>query len=126
MWSYVTEELPQLVAGQFPVDAKRQSIFGHSMGGHGALTIALKEPRRFRSLSALAPICAPMRAQWTQRAFTRYLGEDRESSEVLHLFDDTKIRTNRVSARDDCFCADKAYWGRGDTRPFLDSTWRPE
>ena len=79
MYSYVAKELPALVAANFPADMQRESIFGHSMGGHGALTIALKDPRRFRSLSALAPICAPMRAQWSQRAFARYLGEDRET-----------------------------------------------
>jgi S-formylglutathione hydrolase len=79
MYTYVAQELPALIAANFPADMQRESIFGHSMGGHGALTIALKDPRRFRSLSALAPICAPMRAQWTQRAFARYLGEDRET-----------------------------------------------
>jgi len=79
MYTWVSKELPALVAANFPADMQRESIFGHSMGGHGALTIALKDPRRFRSLSALAPICAPMRAQWSQRAFTRYLGEDRET-----------------------------------------------
>jgi S-formylglutathione hydrolase len=77
MYSYVARELPQVIGANFPADMQRESIFGHSMGGHGALTIALKDPQRFRSLSALAPICAPMRAEWTQRAFARYLGEDR-------------------------------------------------
>jgi len=79
MYTYVAKELPELIAANFPADIQREGIFGHSMGGHGALTIALKDPQRFRSLSALAPICAPMRAQWTQTAFTRYLGEDREA-----------------------------------------------
>jgi len=79
MYTYVARELPTLIAANFPADMRRESICGHSMGGHGALTIALKEPSRFRSLSALAPICAPMRADWTQRAFTRYLGADREA-----------------------------------------------
>jgi len=78
MYTYVARELPQLIGANFPAEMRRESIFGHSMGGHGALTIALKEPQRFRSLSALAPICAPMRAQWTQTAFERYLGENRE------------------------------------------------
>ncbi len=59
MWSYVTEELRELVAGQFPVDPKRQSIFGHSMGGHGALTIALRNPDRYRAASAFSPVVAP-------------------------------------------------------------------
>jgi S-formylglutathione hydrolase len=79
MYTYVTQELPELIGANFPLDIRRESIFGHSMGGHGALTIALKHPQRFRSLSALAPICAPMRATWTQTAFARYLGEDRET-----------------------------------------------
>jgi len=79
MYSYVTQELPALIAANFPADMQRESIFGHSMGGHGALTIAFKNPQRFRSLSALAPICAPLRAEWTQRAFERYLGVDRET-----------------------------------------------
>lgn len=57
---------------------------------------------------------------------TGFLGDDRESSEVLHLFDDTRIRTNKVVPRADCFCGDRKFWGRGDTKPFLDTTWRPE
>jgi S-formylglutathione hydrolase len=78
MYTYVTVELPALIAAHFPADMARESVFGHSMGGHGALTVALKNPQRYKSLSALAPICAPMRAAWTQKAFARYLGEDRE------------------------------------------------
>jgi S-formylglutathione hydrolase len=79
MYSYITKELPALIGAHFPADMTRESVFGHSMGGHGALTAALKDPKRYRSLSALAPICAPMQAQWSQRAFSRYLGEDREA-----------------------------------------------
>ena len=79
MYSYVTAELPALIGAHFPADLQREGIFGHSMGGHGALTIALKNPSRYRSLSAFAPISAPMRAEWSQRAFARYLGEDREA-----------------------------------------------
>src|SRR4051794_2475315 len=77
MWTYLTEELPRLVAEQFPVDAGRQSIFGHSMGGHGALTMALRHPDRYRSVSAFAPIGAPSEVPWGQKAFSRYLGADR-------------------------------------------------
>jgi S-formylglutathione hydrolase len=76
MYSYITDELPRLIAGEFPVDMDRQAIFGHSMGGHGALTIALTNPGRFRSCSAFAPIVAPSRADWARKAFTSYLGED--------------------------------------------------
>lgn len=77
MYSYVTEELPALVAEHFRVDMNRQGIFGHSMGGHGAMTIALKNPGRFRSCSAFAPIVNPLTADWTQDAFEKYLGPDR-------------------------------------------------
>ncbi|QQV79497.1 S-formylglutathione hydrolase (plasmid) [Sphingomonas aliaeris] len=76
MWSYVTDELPALVAEHFPADMERQGITGHSMGGHGALTIALRQPRRFRSISAFAPIVAPSRVPWGAKAFTGYLGSD--------------------------------------------------
>jgi S-formylglutathione hydrolase len=79
MYSYVTRELPAVIEANFPVDARRQGIFGHSMGGHGALTIALKNPDRYRSVSAFAPIAAPMQCPWGQKAFTGYLGEDREA-----------------------------------------------
>lgn len=79
MYSYVVRELPALVASHFPVDAQRVGIFGHSMGGHGALTIALKNPRAYRSVSAFAPIASPMRCPWGEKALTRYLGPDRET-----------------------------------------------
>lgn len=77
MWSYVTEELPALVAAEFPMDAGRQGITGHSMGGHGALTIGLTYPDRYRSVSAFAPICASSRVPWGERALRGYLGADR-------------------------------------------------
>ena len=79
MYSYVTRELPAVIEANFPVDAGRQAIFGHSMGGHGALTIALKNPDRYRSVSAFAPIAAPMQCPWGQKAFSGYLGDDREA-----------------------------------------------
>lgn len=78
MYAYVADELPALVTADFPVDSARIGLFGHSMGGHGALTIGLKHPERFRSLSALAPIAAPMDCPWGQKALPRYLGPDRE------------------------------------------------
>jgi len=77
MYSYVTAELPQVVAANFPVDPDRQSIFGHSMGGHGALVCALRNPQRYRSVSAFAPIAAPMQCPWGEKAFSGYLGADR-------------------------------------------------
>jgi S-formylglutathione hydrolase len=76
MWSYVTEELPALIAGHFPADMARQSIMGHSMGGHGALTIGLTFPGRYRAISAFAPIVAPGQVPWG-KALAGYLGEDR-------------------------------------------------
>lgn len=76
MYSYVTRELPELIASNFPVDMARQGIFGHSMGGHGALTIALKNPRTFRSASAFAPIVKPSVADWSRPALQKYLGPD--------------------------------------------------
>jgi S-formylglutathione hydrolase len=77
MWSYVTEELPELVAGHFPVDPKRQSILGHSMGGHGALTVALRSPGRYRAASAFSPVVAPSQVPWGIKALGLYLGDDR-------------------------------------------------
>jgi S-formylglutathione hydrolase len=79
MYSYVTEELPALIAEHFPADASRQGIFGHSMGGHGALVSAFRNPERYRSVSAFAPISAPSRCPWGEKAFTGYLGPDREA-----------------------------------------------
>jgi len=79
MWTYVTEELPAIVAQHFPVDMGRQAITGHSMGGHGALTIALANPARFRSASAFAPIVAPSQVPWGEKALAGYLGEDRQA-----------------------------------------------
>ncbi|HHX88944.1 MAG TPA: S-formylglutathione hydrolase [Paracoccus sp.] len=76
MRSYIEQELPELVAGHFPADMSRQGIMGHSMGGHGALTIALRNPRRFRAVSAFAPICAPSDCPWGQKALGGYLGAD--------------------------------------------------
>jgi S-formylglutathione hydrolase len=77
MWSYVTEELPKLVAEHFPVDAARQSILGHSMGGHGALTVALRNPNRYRAASAFAPIVAPSQVPWGNKALGGYLGTNK-------------------------------------------------
>lgn len=89
MYSYVVAELPNLVAAQFPADIDRCGLFGHSMGGHGALVLGLRNPGRFRSLSAFAPISAPSRCPWGQKAFAGYLGADRatwrdyDASEVV-------------------------------------------
>ena len=77
MRSYIEQELPALIAANFPTDMARQGITGHSMGGHGALTIALRNPGRFRSVSAFAPIVSPMNCPWGEKALGGYLGPDR-------------------------------------------------
>lgn len=79
MYSYVTQELPRLIAAEFPVDTARRGIFGHSMGGHGALVCGLRNPELYRSVSAFAPISNPINCPWGQKAFTGYLGSDRKS-----------------------------------------------
>ena len=116
MYSYVVEELPTLIAANFPIDKNRQSIFGHSMGGHGALTIALKHPDRYRSVSAFAPIVAPMQVRWGDTAFPRYLGPDRET---WKRYDATElVQRNRFPGT--------ILIDQGDADQFLDDTLRPQ
>ena len=79
MESWLTRELPQLLAAHFPVRSDAAGLFGHSMGGHGALTLALRHPGRWRSVSAFAPIAAPMQSPWGVKAFTGYLGDERSA-----------------------------------------------
>lgn len=81
MYSYVTKELPFIMKENFPVDTTRQGIFGHSMGGHGALICALKNPGMYKSVSAFAPICNPVNCPWGQKAFSNYLGDDKKAWE---------------------------------------------
>lgn len=76
MYTYVVQELPDLIAAHFPIQADRQGIFGHSMGGHGALVCGLRNPHLFKSMSAFAPITAPMQCPWGTKAFSHYLGDD--------------------------------------------------
>nr|XP_020764657.1 S-formylglutathione hydrolase [Odocoileus virginianus texanus] len=82
MYSYVTKELPQLINDNFPVDPQRMSVFGHSMGGHGALICALKNPGKYKSVSAFAPLCNPVLCRWGKKAFTGYLGTDQSKWEA--------------------------------------------
>jgi S-formylglutathione hydrolase len=116
MYSYVTGELPQIIAAHFPADPDRRSIFGHSMGGHGALTIALKQPSRYVSVSAFAPIVAPSQVAWGHKAFSRYLGED----------------TSAWSAYDACeLVRQQRFHGtilidQGSADKFLDNQLRPQ
>lgn len=79
MYDYIVDELPALIEREFPVDGSRVGISGHSMGGHGALTIALKNPGRFRSVTAFSPICSPLNCPWGEKALGNYLGPDRAS-----------------------------------------------
>ena len=91
MYSYIVDELPEVVASVFPVDLGAQAITGHSMGGHGALTIALRNPGRFRSVSAFAPIVAPGQVPWGEKALAGYLGSDRavwRGHDAVALIDD--------------------------------------
>jgi S-formylglutathione hydrolase len=79
MRSYIERELPDLIAQNLPADMSRQGITGHSMGGHGALTIALRNPKRFKAVSAFAPIASPMNCPWGEKALTGYIGSDRSA-----------------------------------------------
>lgn len=79
MRSYIEKELPAIIAQNFPADMARQAIMGHSMGGHGALTIGLRNPVIYRSISAFSPICSPAQCGWGEKALGRYLGADRQS-----------------------------------------------
>jgi S-formylglutathione hydrolase len=79
MYSYVVDELPALINAQFPVDGQRAAISGHSMGGHGALSIALKNPGQFKSVSAFSPICSPLNCPWGHKTLGNYLGADGDS-----------------------------------------------
>jgi S-formylglutathione hydrolase len=116
MWTYVTEELPALVVGEFPVDGYRQGIMGHSMGGHGALTVALRNPDLFRSVSAFAPIVAPSQVPWGQKALTGYLGDDRsiwrKHDSVALIEDGSRVPELLVDV--------------GDADPFFEKELRPE
>ncbi|WP_174292583.1 S-formylglutathione hydrolase [Sphingomonas bacterium] len=116
MWSYVTEELPALVAAEFPADMSRQSILGHSMGGHGALTVGLTYPDRYRAVSAFAPIVAPGQVPWGEKALGGYLGPDRaqwRKHDAVALIED--------GARLPALMVDQ-----GDADPFLAEQLRPE
>ncbi|WP_131113116.1 S-formylglutathione hydrolase [Lichenihabitans psoromatis] len=115
MYSYVTEELPALIAANFPADMGRQGIFGHSMGGHGALTIALRNPQRYKSCSAFAPIVQPSTSFWSRPALEKYLGPDeaawRPYDATLLLADGHRFRELLVD--------------QGDADPYLDNGLKP-
>ena len=116
MWRYVTEELPGLIGAGFPADMGRQGITGHSMGGHGALTIGLSFPDRYRSVSAFAPICAPGRVPWGEKALAGYLGSDRAAWR----------RHDAVALIEDGRRPAELLVDQGDADPFLADQLRPE
>ncbi len=116
MWSYVAEELPALVVDHFPIDTARQGITGHSMGGHGALIVALRHPGRFRSVSAFAPIVAPSQVPWGEKALTNYLGSDRSAWRAHDA-----VALIESGARLDELLVDI-----GEADPFLERELKPE
>jgi len=118
MYSYVTQELPGVIGAHFAgADLARQGLFGHSMGGHGALTIALKNPGRYRSVSAFAPIVIPSEVPWGHKALPRYLGEDRAA---WRAYDATAL------IEDGARFAGTLLVDQGDADKFLDTQLRPE
>ncbi len=117
MYSYVTEELRWLVACHFPIDPTRSGISGHSMGGHGALTIGLRNPQAYRSISAFAPIASPMRCPWGEKAFTGYLGANREA---WREHDATELIASRG------WSGPPLRVDQGTADPFLDTQLKPE
>jgi S-formylglutathione hydrolase len=118
MESYVVGELIGLIDAAFPTTRTR-SISGHSMGGHGALTLALRHPHLFRSVSAFAPICSPTRCPWGEKAFTAYLGPDREA-----WADHDAARLIESGVGEGCF--DDILIDQGDADPFLVEQLKPE
>jgi S-formylglutathione hydrolase len=116
MHSYVAEELPALVAEHFTVDMERQAITGHSMGGHGALTLALRNPGRYRSVSAFAPIVAPSQVPWGEKALGRYLGPDRSAWR----------RHDAVALIEDGARVSELLVDQGDADSFLERELKPE
>jgi len=115
MYDYIVTELPALIDANFPVDGKRISISGHSMGGHGALTIALKNPEKYRSVSAFSPIVAPTQVPWGQKALRGYLGEDQDT---WQQYDATElVKTRRFPG--------EILIDQGGADQFLDEQLRP-
>jgi S-formylglutathione hydrolase len=117
MYSYVSKELPALIEASFPVAPSKVGIFGHSMGGHGALTIALKNPDYYKSVSAFAPISSPMRCPWGEKALTGYLGADRSA---WRQYDATALIEER-GWRGPPLLVDQ-----GDSDSFLETQLKPE
>jgi S-formylglutathione hydrolase len=117
MYSYVTRELRELVEASFAIDTRQRAISGHSMGGHGALVIALRNPREYASVSAFAPIASPMRVPWGEKALSRYLGAGREA---WREYDSTELVRSRG------WRGPPVLVDQGTKDPFLDSQLKPE
>jgi S-formylglutathione hydrolase len=117
MYSYVVRELPQIAAATFPLDLSRAGVFGHSMGGHGALTIALKNPQAYKSVSAFAPICSPAHCPWGEKALTGYLGSDPAR---WREYDTTALIKDRG------WNGPPLFVDQGTKDPFLESQLRPD
>lgn len=116
MYDYITAELPEVVAANFPVEAERSSIMGHSMGGHGALTIALKNPGQYRSVSAFAPICSPLNCPWGEKALSNYIGEDRNAWRQYDTCELVREATHRLPL----------FVDQGTADDFLEEQLKPE
>ena len=119
MYDYITKELPPLVFNNFPGDAERHGLTGHSMGGHGALTIGLRNPAAYRSLSAFAPICTTLHSPWGKKALGYYLGADQES-----WLDYDACEVARRSGDVDSF--DRILVDQGADDPYLAEQLKPE
>jgi len=116
MYSYIAHELPELVSAQFPIDASRTGILGHSMGGHGALIVALRNPERYRCVSAFAPIASATRSPWGEKALTGYLGSDRgawRAYDATALIEDIGWRGPPIQV------------DQGSRDPFIDNQLKP-
>ena len=119
MYDYITAELPDIIFGNFPGDAQRQGLTGHSMGGHGALTIGLRNAERYRSLTAFAPICTTLHSPWGQKALGYYLGSDSSS---WHDYDACEVARNSGNVT----AFDKILVDQGADDPFLAEQLKPE
>lgn len=116
MYSYITDELQTLVTSNFPIDAERQGITGHSMGGHGALTIGLKNPQVYKSISAFAPICSPLNCPWGEKALSGYLGDDQA----------TWADYDAVSLIESGYSSGEILLDQGGADDFLENQLKPE
>jgi S-formylglutathione hydrolase len=119
MYDYITQELQAIIFGNFPGDQERHGLTGHSMGGHGALTIGLRNADMFRSLSAFSPICTTLHSPWGQKALGNYLGDD---TSAWHVYDASEVARNVADASS----AGKILVDQGLDDAFLAEQLQPE